>query len=258
MSIQDALDIKFLEFSLAGFGLLFLISWLLMFYRLKGLKAAVLESEKQTTQLEMKALKAQMNPHFVFNAMNSIQSLITDDHSDEAIKYISRFSKLLRRVLEDSDKTRVSLAEELLCLELYLKLELLRLNYSVEYKFEIGEEIQPDEKMVPPLLLQPFVENALWHGLSAKPGPRLLTVGVCAENDFLVCTVTDNGIGREKAREIQQQKTCDHVSKGLSITQRRLAIFNPEGIDAVTYEDLYTNEGSPRGTKVTIRIFQAA
>jgi ligand-binding sensor domain-containing protein len=232
------------------------LAWAAVNYRIRQIKMKV-SSEKQMWQLEMKALKAQMNPHFVFNAMNSAQSLITDNHAEEALKYISRFAKLLRMVLENSEKTRISLSEELASLELYLKLESLRLDYSVQYRFEIEEGIQADEKMVPPLFLQPFVENALWHGLSTKQGTRILTIGVHTENDCLICTVTDNGIGRKRAREIQKQTSRDYVSKGLSITQRRLEIFNPDGINPVTIEDLYSSDGKPQGTQVTIRVFQA-
>jgi LytS/YehU family sensor histidine kinase len=257
MNLVEAFEISLFEFLLGGCVALLLIACLFLTYRLRRIKT-VLANEKQASQLEMKALKAQMNPHFVFNAMNSLQSLITGEHSEEALKYLSRFSKFLRTVLENSEKTRVTLSDELACLELYLKLESLRLDYSVDYRFEIEDQIQTDEKMVPPLFLQPFVENALWHGLSSKQGSRILTIGICSDNNYLICKVTDNGIGRKKAREMQTQTTRNYVSKGLSITKRRLEFFNPDGTEAITTEDLYTKEGLPRGTKVTIRVFQPA
>ncbi len=214
-------------------------------------KAAI---ESQIRELEMNAFKAQMNPHFIHNALNSIQSLILNDKSSLASHYISKFAKLLRQVLENADKDLIGLDKELYSLQLYVDLEKLRLNMDIEYKEQIDEHTIVSGIKIPPLILQPFVENALWHGLSQKKGNRKLTVGISEEDNRIICTITDNGVGRRKAAEQYSQLPEGHLSKAVNITRQRLKDFNQfADTESIRFIDLEDN-GVPSGTTVVILI----
>ncbi len=222
-------------------------------YRLRQAKVKN-KMKNQLLELEMKALKAQMNPHFIYNALNSIQSLILHDRSREASSYISKFAKLLRQVLENSDQNLISLDRELYSLRLYHDLEKLRLNMALEYTELIGESLHTPAIKVPPLILQPFLENAIWHGVSQKEGNKKITVSVTEENNWIICRITDNGIGRKKAVEQNNLFPEGHLSKAVNITRQRLLDFNQSpGTEPVSFIDL-NKEGTPSGTTVIIRI----
>lgn len=154
----------------------FILTWIFRMQLLRVRKRATLQSQLHT--LEMKALKAQMNPHFIYNALNSIQSLVMDKRNEEAQDYLVKFSRLLRQVLNHSEANVITLDKELSSLRLYIELEALRLNYSLQYFIEVDEKIIAEKEWVPPLILQPFVENALWHGLSNKEGDKILTINI--------------------------------------------------------------------------------
>jgi LytS/YehU family sensor histidine kinase len=222
-------------------------------YRLKQLKIKT-EMENQLRELEMKALKAQMNPHFIHNALNSIQSLILNNQSSQAGHYISKFAKLLRQVLENSDRNLISLDKELYSLQLYVDLEQLRMNMDIDYTEQLDEDILASEIKIPPLILQPFVENALWHGLSNKEGDKRITITFNEKDDWLICEITDNGIGRRKAAESYKTFPEGHLSKAVNITRQRLADFNQSpGIEPISFIDL-AEDGEATGTSVVIRI----
>lgn len=205
-------------------------------------------------ELEMKAFKAQMNPHFIHNALNSIQSLIINQRSEEAGYYISKFAKLLRQVLENSDKNVISLDKELYSLQLYIDLEKLRMNVEVEYVEHIEETILTSEIKIPPLILQPFVENALWHGLSNKEGSKKISVTITQNENWITCEITDNGIGRIKARELYKKFPEGNLSKATNITRQRLIDFNQStATEPITFIDLMNND-KPSGTSVLILI----
>jgi len=206
--------------------------------------------QHQMLELEMKALKAQMNPHFIYNALNSIQSLIADDKKNEAISYIGKFSRLLRQVLDYSENNVISLDKELHALELYIQIESLRLNMKLDYTVVTGDIITENEK-VPPLILQPFVENALWHGLSRREGAKQLRISITQEDHSLVCQVQDNGIGRANAASFKQDL---YSSRGIEITAKRLTDFNGTNEYPVKYFDLVDDHGAAAGTRVTITI----
>lgn len=211
--------------------------------------------QNQLKELEMKALKAQMNPHFIYNALNSIQSLIVDERKTEAISYVGTFSRLLRQVLEHTDSNVVSLEKEMQTLKLYVKLESLRLNIDLEYTISADTEVMTEFEKLPPLVLQPFVENALWHGLSRKEGLKKMKVFVSQTDEYLVCTIEDNGIGRAKAATFKKSSTTEmYASRGIDITIKRLAEFNKTKDSPAVYEDLFDREGSPAGTKVNVYI----
>jgi LytS/YehU family sensor histidine kinase len=199
--------------------------------------------------LESKVLKAQMNPHFIFNSLNSIQSLIASDNPSEAMTYVSKFSKLLRSVIENSNKSLVTLQNELTNLKFYIELESLRLNYNLHYSLDVNPELLQENEMIAPLIIQPIVENSLWHGLSGKSGNRELRIQVEKENDFLRICVTDNGIGRKAARKNH------HISTGIGLTNtmRRISLLN-ESADKnfLSVDDLVDNHGAALGTRVTV------
>ena len=229
----------------------------------KDLEVQRLESEKKQAELhqkaielEMQALRAQMNPHFVFNCLSSINRMIMKNDSHAASDYLTRFSRLMRMVLITSQRHLVSLEDELQMLRLYLDMERLRFKDSFEYHIVFANTIDEGAVQVPPLLLQPFCENAIWHGLMQKDGPGLLTVELRMEDNVLNCIITDNGIGREKARERKSKTAEKQRSMGLKITTERLALLNREK-DLHTFyeiEDLKDENGSATGTKVNLKI----
>ncbi|MES2773308.1 MAG: two-component regulator propeller domain-containing protein [Bacteroidota bacterium] len=222
-------------------------------YRLKQIRTKT-QIENQLRELEMRALKAQMNPHFIHNALNSIQSLIMNNQSALASHYISKFAKLLRQVLENADANLISLDKELYSLQLYVDLEKLRMNLDIDYKEQVDEKMLSSDIKIPPLILQPFVENALWHGLSLKEGEKSITVTIMEQQEWLICEITDNGIGRKKAAESYKAFPEGHLSKAIKITRQKLADFNQSpGVDPVSFIDLEEN-GVATGTRVIIRI----
>jgi hypothetical protein len=231
-------------------------SVIIYFYsrRIKAVREEA-QLQNQLKELEMKALKAQMNPHFIYNALNSIQSLIVDERKTEAINYVGTFSRLLRQVLEHTDNNVVSLEKELQTLKLYVKLESLRLHIDLEYSISAHPEVMTEFEKVPPLVLQPFVENALWHGLSRKEGLKKLEVLVSQTEEFLVCTIKDNGIGRAKAATLKKSSATEmYASRGIDITIKRLAEFNKTKDSPAVYNDLFDSEGNPTGTEVNVYI----
>lgn len=211
--------------------------------------------QNQLKDLEMKALKAQMNPHFIYNALNSIQALVANDKKEEGIRYIGSFSRLLRQVLNNSESNIISLDKELETIDLYIQLESLRLDMQLQYKKIISQNIVAEFEKTPPLILQPFVENALWHGLSRKEGKKEIIINVSENNYWLICDISDNGIGRAKAMEYKNNSAILHESKALDITMKRLTDFNNDtSVPPIEFFDLYDGEKKPSGTRVVVRI----
>jgi putative methionine-R-sulfoxide reductase with GAF domain/ligand-binding sensor domain-containing protein/anti-sigma regulatory factor (Ser/Thr protein kinase) len=215
-----------------------------------------LENKQKVTESRLQSLRLQMNPHFLFNALNSIQQMILANEEMVATRYLSRFSKLLRTILVHSDKEMVTLKEELEILNLYIELESVRFKESFRYKIECDEEIDKEEVKVPTLLMQPFVENAIWHGLMHKEGDRQLKIRFSESDDRLYCVIEDNGIGREKAKEVKiaNGKAKDHVSKGIQVSMERLKSmkdgYGETGQLVIT--DLVDDRGEACGTRVEI------
>jgi len=222
-------------------------------YRLNQLRLET-AMQNQLHELETKALRLQMNPHFIHNALNSIQSLVVNNKTNEASIYISKFAKLLRQTLENSEKGLVNLDKELYSLQLYVDLERLRMNMDIGYNVHLGEDMDLSAVKIPSLILQPFVENALWHGLSRKEGDKKINLHISAEQDWLICELTDNGIGRKKAAEYYQTFPEGHLSKAITIIRQRIADFNQSSFtEPISFIDLQEN-GVATGTKVIIRI----
>ncbi len=210
---------------------------------------------KRVAELESTALRAQMNPHFLFNSINSVKSLISHGDSHKATQYLTRFGQLIRQVLANSEKPLVRLQEELEALRLYLEIEQLRFqNFTYEITVDAG--VNADFVEVPPLILQPYVENAIWHGLMHKTtGDRQLNVNVSRKGNYLHMTVADNGIGREAARQIKMLGNARKGGMGMRLTSDRLNLLHKIYGQEVTVivEDLSAN-GKPAGTKVNITI----
>ena len=211
---------------------------------------------RKTADLEMQALRAQMNPHFIFNCLSSINRFIIKNESKAASSYLTRFSRLIRMVLINSQKALIPLEDELQMLRLYLDMERLRFKDSFSYRIIFLNSMEGDNIFIPPLLLQPFCENAIWHGLMHKDGAGQLHIELSIENDILNCTITDDGIGRQKAEEIKSKSAEKEKSMGLKITTERLALLNREKGVHTFYEieDLLDVDGEPAGTRVNLKI----
>jgi len=215
------------------------------------------QSELQTkaSELEMQALRSQMNPHFIFNCLSSINRFILKNEMEEASGYLTKFSRLIRMVLVNSKKQFISLEDEMETLCLYLDMEKLRFKNSFDYKISFVNSIDAGNIFVPPMLLQPFAENAIWHGLMHKEGHGYLEIKLSSDGKFLICTITDNGIGRTKASELKSKSAEKQKSMGLEITKERLALLNKVENNNTSFviEDLF-DEGIPSGTQVVIKM----
>nr|WP_299070968.1 tetratricopeptide repeat protein [uncultured Allomuricauda sp.] len=219
----------------------------------EALNKAELSKELQT--LEMKALRAQMNPHFLFNSLNSINTMILSDETESASKYLSKFSKLVRLLLENSEQPKVSLKDEIDLLKAYIQLEAIRFNNKMDYTIEVDPEIDQESTFLPSMVLQPFVENAIWHGLLHKNQKGLLTIEIKESVDNLLCSIIDNGVGREKSLTLKKEGGLKKKSMGIKITTDRLKLLTQQKIkDVISIIDLKDNDNNPLGTQVNIQI----
>lgn len=185
------------------------------------------EFKTEVAGTEMKALRAQMNPHFIFNSLNSISDYIAKNDMAAADKYLSKFAKLMRRILENSEQKEVPLAEDLKALELYMQLESLRMNNKFSYEIKVDDDIDKETILVPPLILQPFVENSIWHGIAEKEGHGNILIHIKKEGDNLInCIVEDNGVGRKQPSIANNKGKKENSSLGMRITQSRIDILN--------------------------------
>lgn len=211
------------------------------------------ELHNRIIQSQMTALKAQMNPHFMYNALNSIQSLILEQNIKGSSMYLSKFSQLMRKILELSGKETIRIQEEVEVLELYLMLEKLRFGDEFTYEIEISPKHLSESYMIPPMLLQPFVENSLKHGLLHKMGDKHLKISFIEAEDDIVCQISDNGIGRKHAEEIKQRRKGQYSSFASDATSKRIDLLKEYFGDsyAVTISDLFP-EKRDSGTQVII------
>lgn len=223
--------------------------------RLENEKQAAL-FRQQASELEMQALRAQMNPHFIFNCLNAINHFVLKNDTQAASDYLTKFSRLIRQVLQNSLKKSISLADEISTLKLYIELEQVRFKNHFEYTITVDEDIDTDSILIPPLLLQPFVENAIWHGLMPKKEQGLLTIGVSLENNLLSCKVVDNGVGRQASPKPLSADTTKKKSLGMQITANRLKMLDDTLDDEVMMRvvDLKDEQNHNSGTKVVINI----
>lgn len=234
-------------FILLLFGIIFLI-----YSRLQLKKTLTLQ--RDLAEYEQKALHLQMNPHFVFNCLGSISSFIVQNGKESAIKYLAKFSKLMRLTLEYSKESLIPIDKEIEGLQNYLELEQLRFNKIFDFTITKDPAIE-DDMALPPLLLQPFVENAIIHGIVPKKGGNI-TVDFAIKKEKLVCTVIDDGVGINKSKELKENSVTVHKSLALEITRKRLEV-----IQAVTSKDssveineLTDSNGNPLGTKIILNL----
>jgi two-component sensor histidine kinase len=231
-------------------------------FRIRLQSVRIKEEEKsainsQLATLEMRALRAQMNPHFIFNAINSIQNHILKNDSRTAQDYLAKFARLIRNVLENSKTEYVPLFLELQTLRLYIELEQMRAPGKFVISISQDPLLSAYNTMIPPMLLQPFVENAILHGiLPLEDNSGHLQISLNLAQDRLICIIEDNGIGRQKAGEIKTSKAISHRSLGLSVTEERIRILNRlhEGISGIQIQDLTDASGKAIGTRVTLHL----
>jgi tetratricopeptide (TPR) repeat protein len=205
--------------------------------------------QRKITELRIAALRAQMNPHFIFNALGSVQLLINTQKSREANMYLSSFARLLRTILENSGSATLSLEEELEALKLYVQLEALRFKF--EYQIEVDEEINPADVRMPGMLIQPLIENAIKHGISGKHQDGRLKVRFHQKEEGLLCVVEDNGIGREEAGKIKREAGL-HRSIGIGLIREQLDLIRPFRKDRLRIIDLKDPSGKATGTRIEI------
>lgn len=213
----------------------------------------------QATGLQLKALRAQMNPHFMYNALNSIQNFITSNQTDSATKYLAKFAKLMRQSLEYSDLETISLEKEIEFLEDYLTLnQKLRFENTLNYEIKLSDDIEEDIMGVPTMIIQPYVENAIEHGLRTVESGLVKVEFSLADEDTILCVIEDNGIGRELAKERQRKDGyhLTHKSRGTSITEQRLRILHKSSKKGFLVKtiDLRGPKGVAAGTRVEVKI----
>ena len=215
--------------------------------------------EKELIESRQTALRSQMNPHFLFNALNSIQEMIMVNEKKLAGQYLGKFADLMRMYLNQSRKNTIALSEELEALNLYLDLEKVRFEDSLRIYYEVAPDLDVDNIIIPPMLIQPYVENAFKHGLLHRQYNRLLKIKFDYQSSpkILLCTIEDNGVGREKSAEINLQRALYHESFSSSATQKRLELlnYNKKHPIVVVLEDLKDeSSGDAIGTRVVLQI----
>lgn len=217
----------------------------------------LMSTKQKMADVEMQALRAQMNPHFIFNCLNSINRYIVKSDQATASLYLTRFAKLIRLILDNSNSKNVTLSNELEALKLYIEMEALRFDKKFSYRITLDQNISPDSLELPPLIIQPYVENAIWHGLLHKDAGGQLLIHISLLNEtMLVCEIEDNGVGREKAKEMKSKSATSRKSLGMKLTEDRLALLNKHAELNASIEiiDLVMENGDAGGTKVIIKI----
>ncbi|MFT5723628.1 MAG: ligand-binding sensor domain-containing protein [Bacteroidia bacterium] len=204
--------------------------------------------------LELKALRSQMNPHFIFNSLNSIQYFVLKNEPKEAYNYLTKFSSLMRMILQNSSVKYITLQEEYDWLYTYLDLEKLRMENLLDYSIQVDEKLNPEGLYVPSMLIQPYVENAIVHGLLPKTEDRKLSIRFDKHRDQLKCVIEDNGIGRVKSVELNANRTKKHKSQGIKVTGERLEVITRDLQETPEFFilDLFDDNHKPIGTRVTI------
>ena len=211
------------------------------------------EFDKQLAEVELKALRAQMNPHFLFNCLNSIKHFIIKNDAQSASDYLSKFSRLMRLTLDNSKSSKISLDREIDALKLYIHLEHMRFENKFDYQIDVDPDVPLDEIDVPPLILQPYVENAIWHGLMHKKERGKLNIHFMRKGSKLKCEIMDNGIGRKQAERLKSKTATKTKSMGMKITSDRITqnVINGERAQ-IEVIDLYNEDKSSNGTKVVL------
>lgn len=220
-------------------------------------KRIITELETQMLQLKQKTLQLQMNPHVIFNTLNSIQQYILNNDTEHAVSYLSSFSRLMRRILNNSNERYITLSDEIEAVSLYLQLESMRLGNRFNYEIAIDPDVDAKNIEIAPLIVQPFVENAIIHGLVPKKDNCFLSIRFSKfSNGKILCVIEDNGVGRKQSEKMKQERGASHKSYGMSITKKRLETLTKISNDdfSVDVVDLYDDNGEALGTRVNIVI----
>ena len=236
--------------------------WIIIYRRIRRIRnkheveRKLFEIEKQKFDLEQQALRLQMNPHFIFNSLNSIQSYILTHDVEKAVQYLGKFSQLMRLILTNSAYKFIPVKEELKSITHYLDLEKLRFENKFDYKINVDTKIDEDFVEIPPMIVQPYIENAIIHGLLHKPTKGKIEIEFKLDGRSVICTVYDNGVGRKKSMEIYKESGLKRKSRGMLITKARLEILNRQSEDdfSVKVHDLESKDGQPAGTRVELVI----
>ncbi|WP_276482226.1 sensor histidine kinase [Paraflavitalea pollutisoli] len=245
-------------FRLLAIIIIWALVWIFVSYRIKKIKRQneeKMQISNRIADLEQMALKAQMNPHFIFNSLNSVQQYVIDKDILGANKFITEFSRLIRLTLDISSKTRISLYEEISYLTTYLELEKTKFEDKFSYKVEVAAGLDTAAWSIPPMILQPYVENSIRHGVRNRPDKLgMILVSFRADHEYLICCVEDNGVGRKKAAQYKSEMAIEYQSKGMTLTARRIEMLNKHHRSPVVIdiEDLENNR-QPAGTRVTLK-----
>lgn len=235
------------------FSVLLIITLIFVFLLKRYRKNTLIQAK--LAELERSALQAQMNPHFIFNSLNSIQSYIAANENDKANRFLAKFSRLIRAMLNNSRASKISLQEEIDSLRLYLELEKMRFKEKFDFDIVVDDEIIPSELRLPPLLIQPYLENAIIHGLAQKRSQGKINLYYIMDGNHLHVTVTDNGIGIEAAKKRNSGDQSLHKSVGMSITQKRLELLDGSLKNKmVTVKEVKDRKGEVIGTQVDVKI----
>jgi sensor histidine kinase YesM len=213
--------------------------------------------EKQITLLHLQSLRSQMNPHFIFNALNSIKVFLIESDKENAVLYLNRFAKLIRMVLESSREFKISLGEELDIAKLYLSLETIRFEEGIDFTIDVERGISLRDTKVPPLVFQPFLENAVWHGLMPKKGPKSILIRVFRDGEGVVVSIRDNGVGRTASAKMKANQTIQKQSIGISLSSDRLRFFNQSERFNYSFEMVdHQDNSAESGTEVVFHLIQ--
>jgi ligand-binding sensor domain-containing protein/anti-sigma regulatory factor (Ser/Thr protein kinase) len=240
-------------------ALLIALTWLVVTERSKRIRAkekAAQDLQQKLQELEQKALRAQMNPHFIFNSLNSIQGFILDNDADSANKYLSSFARLIRQTLDNSAHPEISVEDEIRYLGTYLQLEQLRFKQNFVYSVKAAPEVNTVQTFIPGMVLQPFVENAIRHGIqNRKKDGSEVQVKFFLRQDWLWCTITDNGPGRKAVQAIKSSQHIEYQSRGMQLTAERIGVLNMQQKKQITVEveDVHDEAGNIDGTRVIVK-----
>ncbi|APU10380.1 tetratricopeptide repeat protein [Cellulophaga lytica] len=235
-----------------GISLVLLMVVLFVFY-----KQNQLTSDKKMLTLEQTMLRSQMNPHFLFNSLNSIKLYIINNEKKNAVHYLNKFSKLVRKILEASSLREISLEDELETVSLYMHIENIRFSNKIDFTVDVDRDVDVNQVKIPSLILQPFLENALWHGLSSKKGNKKIHLHISKQDEeFIIIRITDNGIGRAASEKIKEAKVLKRKSLGIDITKERLKNFSKDYLNSfkVEFIDLKDEDKKALGTEVILTI----
>ena len=214
------------------------------------------EFERKVSDAALNSLRSQMNPHFIFNCLNSIKLYAVENNQDAATEYLGKFSRLMRLVLENSKSDRITLKQEIETLQLYMEMEAMRFKEKLHYEINMADNVDMDYTEIPPMLIQPYIENAIWHGLMPKEEGGTIVVSFACQDNNLEITVTDNGVGRAKAAALRSKSVTAHKSFGMSITHQRIELINQmyKTNMSVIVNDLHDGQGNATGTEIRINI----